>query len=1182
MKKILGLDLGTNSIGWALVNEAESSKEQSSIVKLGTRIIHFDNFVKSDTGASPYDAVKDFNAGKGLSPNAGRTKAHGMRIRLQRYKLRRKHLIKVLKDYHLIDDSTLLCEDGKQTTLQTYFLRAKAATEEISLEEFARVLLMINKKRGYKSSRKETAADETADEQSYLGAISNRSNMLTEEGLTVGQWKYRVLSEDRHKSLKDVVFYRQDYLDEFEKIWSVQEQYHQELTAELKEVVRDVIIFYQRSLKSQKSAISFCPFESQQKETEIAGKKCLRTFGCRVAPKSSPLFQEFRIYQNLNNIKVTDFVNHTERVLKIEEINALFRELSYKDKMSKNEALKILKLKPKEYDLNFEELQGNRTQAALVKALHKVMINSGNEVEKFAKLDATNKLSVLEPFMGKLGIKTDILYFDSSVQGKDFERQPSFALWHLLYSYVSDDSRTGNDKLLQKLEETFGIKKEYGEIFANATFEPDYCGLSSKAIKKIMPHLKDGYRYDEACALAGYNHSGSLTKEEIENRELDEFLTAIPRASLRNPVVEKILNQMVNVVNALILEYGKPDEVRIELARELKKTAKQRQQMTDAINKQTKEHEKIRTILIEDFRIPNPTRNDIIRYKLYLELAKNGYKTLYSNTYIPAEELFSKNFDIEHIIPKARLFNDSFSNKTIEARDVNIDKRDKTAFDYVKDAYGEDGLNNYKARVEALYKDHAISKSKRDMLLMSEAEIPSDFLNRDLAESQYIARQAREMLLTTVRTVTSTTGSITDRLREDWELVDVMKELSWDKYEKLGLTETYTDSEGRKIGKIKDWTKRNDHRHHAMDALTIAFTKPSYIQYLNNLNARSNKEGAIYGIQQKELEVRGGKLRFKCPMDLKQFRQEAKKQLSAIFVSLKPKGKVATISINPSGKQKTITPRGQLHNETVYGKILQPTVKRGKKEFEEVFTIRKAVGPDLKVDKVIDDKIREILIQRLAEFGNDPKKAFVNLDENPIWQNREKGIAIKKVKVKGVNVAVPLHEKHDNKGNTLTDRRGNIIASDYVSTSNNHHVAIFIDQDGKYQEHIVSLFEAVTRKNQGLNVIDKTYNHELGWQFVFTMKINEYFVFPNPETNFYPKEIDLMDERYLIEISKNLYRVQKLTSKDYFFRNHLETTLDDKKELRDVTWKRVTKIQLLDQVVKVRINHIGKIVQVGE
>ena len=1182
MKKILGLDLGTNSIGWALVNEAETTAEQSSIIKLGCRIIHFDNFVKSDTGASPYDAVKDFSAGKGLSPNAGRSKAHGMRIRLQRYKLRRKHLIKVMKDYHLIDDNTLLCEDGKQTTLQTYFLRAKSVTEEISLEELARVLLMINKKRGYKSNRQEAATEENSDAESYLGAIANRSNMLIKDGLTVGQWKYKVLSQDRHKSLKDVVFYRQDYLDEFEKIWETQAQYHKELTSELKEIIRDVIIFYQRGLKSQKTAISFCPFESQQKETILEGKKCLRTFGCRVAPKSSPLFQEFRIYQNLNNIKVTDFVNHNERVLKIEEIGILFRELSYKDKMTKNEALKLLKLKPKEYDLNFEELQGNRTQYAILKALHKIMINSGNEVDKFAKMDAANKLSVLEPVMEKLGIKTDILYFDSSIQGKEFEKQPSFQFWHLIYSYVSDDSRSGNEKLIQKLEDSFGVPKQYGEIFARISFEPDYCGLSSKAMRKILPYMKDAYRYDEACTLAGYDHSGSLTKEQIENRELGEFLSQIPRASLRNPVVEKILNQMVNVVNSLILEYGKPDEVRIELARELKKTAKQRQQMTETINKQTKDHEKYRKILIEDFHIANPTRNDIIRYKLYLELAKNGYKTLYSNTYIPAEELFSKNFDIEHIIPKARLFNDSFSNKTIEARDVNIAKSDMTAFDFVRERYGEVSLDEYRARVEALYKDHAISKSKRDMLLMSESEIPSDFLNRDLAESQYIAKQAREMLLSVVRTVTSTTGSITDRLREDWELVDIMKELSWDKYDKLGLTETYKDKEGRTIKKIKDWTKRNDHRHHAMDALTIAFTKPSFIQYLNNLNARSNKAGAIYGIQQKELEVRDGKLCFRCPMDLKAFRQEAKRLLSSIFISLKPKGKVATNSINPSGHQRTITPRGQLHNETVYGKILQPEIKRGKKEFVEVFTIRKAVTPELKVEKVIDDKIREILTQRLAEYGNEAKKAFVNLDENPIWLNREKGIAIKKVKVKGVNVAVPLHEKHDHQRRMLKDKDLKPIPSDYVSTSNNHHVAIFVDENGKYQEHIVSLFEAVTRKNQGLEVIDKAYNYDKGWRFVFTLKINEYFVFPDPESNFYPKEIDLLDEKYQSDISKNLFRVQKISTKDYSFRHHLETTVATDSILKDVTWKRITNINLLSQCVKVRINHIGKIVQVGE
>ncbi|MCQ2256029.1 MAG: hypothetical protein MJZ29_11085 [Bacteroidaceae bacterium] len=490
-------------------------------------------------------------------------------------------------------------------------------------------------------------------------------------------------------------------------------------------------------------------------------------------------------------------------------------------------------------------------------------------------------------------------------------------------------------------------------------------------------------------------------------------------------------------------------------------------------------------------------------------------------------------------------------------------------------------MQSYKARVEELFKAKQISKAKRDFLLMEESKIPADFLNRDLAESQYIARQAREMLLKVVRTVTTTTGSITDRLREDWELVDIMKELLWDKYDRLGLTETYTDAEGRKIGKIKDWTKRNDHRHHAMDALTIAFTKPAFIQYLNNLNARSDKGGAIYGIQQKELENRKGKLRFKAPMEIKLFRQEAKKHLSAIFVSLKPKGKVATNSINPAGKQKTVTPRGQLHNETVYGRILQPVVKRGKIEYEEMFTIRKAVAPDLKIDKVIDKRIREILQQRLAEYGGDAKEAFSNLDENPIWLNREKGIAIKKVKVKGMSEVVALRDKRNHKGKVETEN-GQVVRTDYVSTSNNHHVAFYRDSKGKMQEHIVSFFEAVERKKQGLEIVDRYYKYDEGWRFVFSMRKNEYFVLPNPTEGFFPEDVNLNDEKYNEAISRNLFMVQAISVKDYHFRHHLDATSVYEQTLKDLVWKRFRKPQDMEGAVKVRINHIGKIVQIGE
>ncbi len=160
MKKILGLDLGVGSIGWALVNEKENSEEKSNIIKLGVRTISYDNFVSSTTGGESKDPTKDFMGGKGISSCAGRTKSRSMRRNLQRYKLRRDNLVKCLESNGIIEIGADLCEIGPGTTFETYRLRAKAATDKIELSEFARVLLQINKKRGYKSSRKAKSADE--------------------------------------------------------------------------------------------------------------------------------------------------------------------------------------------------------------------------------------------------------------------------------------------------------------------------------------------------------------------------------------------------------------------------------------------------------------------------------------------------------------------------------------------------------------------------------------------------------------------------------------------------------------------------------------------------------------------------------------------------------------------------------------------------------------------------------------------------------------------------------------------------------------------------------------------------------------------------------------------------------------------------------------------------------------
>lgn len=1507
MKKILGLDLGTNSIGWAVVNEAENANEKSSIVKLGVRV-----------NPLTVDELTNFEKGKSITTNADRTLKRSMRRNLQRYKLRRENLIEILKEHSFINDDAILSENGNRTTFETYRLRAKAATDEISLQEFARVLLMINKKRGYKSSRKAKSTEEgqlidgmeiarqlydnnltpgqfslnllkqgkkylpdfyrsdlqaefdkvwnfqkqyyhdiltdtlkddlrgknktqswaicakpfnivgfkrtgKAAEQKvenyqwrvnalseklgleelavvlseingqsnsasgYLGDISDRSKALYFNHQTVGQYQMSELAKNPNHRLKNEVFYRQDYLNEFETIWETQAKYHKELTPELKKEIRDVVIFYQRPLKSQKGLISFCEFESKQIELEIDGKKVKKITGSRVCPKSSPLFQEFKIWQRLNDIIIYPANEKSRkkrpnaRFLSTDEKWALYAELNHKEDLKKSNVLNILDLP--DYEMNFDKISGNTTQSELFKAYKSIIELSGHEAEKVNDMDDIAKI------FEHLGIKTDFLKLNNDIDWNNFEEQPLFKLWHLLYSFEGDKSNTGNANLIKKLFDEYGFSPEYAKIIANIQFKNDYGNLSSKAIKKILPHLIDGEQYDVACVLAGYKtHSKeSLTKEEIDNKELKDHLDNIPNKSLRNPVVEKILNQMINVTNSIIDEYGRPEEIRIEMSRDLKKNADERFMLTDSINQNTTEIENLKKEIKEKF--PNifgkyePSRNDVIRYRLWQELAKNAHKPLYGSAEnlkreITPAMLFTNDIEIEHILPKARLFDDSFSNKTLAFSSDNKEKSALTAFDYV----GENGRAEYIDRIitvfgtkvtkkvvtnpttknksiktesktfDSIYKEHErsmISSKKQKTSLakwdsasdeerkklskpwarMNEtekkievinkyysgkikklitrgSELPEGFINRDLANTQYITKKAKEMLGSIARYVVCTTGSITDRLREDWQLVDIMKELNWNKYKELGLTEEIEkeDYDGNKhiVKKIKDWTKRNDHRHHAMDALTTAFTKRSYIQYLNNLNARrtdidqgiSNAEKDDYdytsitaedvilptrdvlAIEHKELyRDKNDKLRFKAPIPLEEFRAEAKRQLENILVSIKAKNKVVTKNVNvtkkKSGENKKVqlTPRGQLHGQTVYGQndisrielndkiskeqidsIVNPAIKEYIKEcLKKYGSIKKAFGneniPNIiykgkqltylivkipcytqrinvekfftdsqktnsakekAIDSIIDLEIQKIIRDRYIRYEKDFKKAFSNLEENPIYLNESKGITIKHIKITGISNAEALHDKRDKECNLILNEEGKTQPVDFVSTGNNHHVAVFrkpkldknkqpiLDEKGnvKYEldENIVSFYEATSRAVLGQPIIDKEYKKDEGWEFLFSMKQNEYFVFPRFDKDgnmiFNPLEHDenwYKNPENYAEISPNLYRVQKFTHGNYVFRHHLESTIDfSGYNLRGTTWNDFRSSKGLDMIVKVRVNHIGKIVSVGE
>ena len=232
------------------------------------------------------------------------------------------------------------------------------------------------------------------------------------------------------------------------------------------------------------------------------------------------------------------------------------------------------------------------------------------------------------------------------------------------------------------------------------------------------------------------------------------------------------------------------------------------------------------------------------------------------------------------------------------------------------------------------------------------------------------------------------------------------------------------------------------------------------------------------------------------------------------------------------------------------------------------------------MQKVQDLKIREILENRLEEFGDKAKEAFSDLDKNPLWLNKEKGIKIKRVAISGVSNVETLHHKRDHFGKPLLNEKGGQIPSDFVSTGNNHHVAIYEDLNGKLQEKVVSFYEAVARVNAGLPFIDKTLNELLGWKFLFTMKQNEMFVFPSNDFN--PFEIDLLDNANYNLISPHLFRVQKIATKNYMFRHHLETKVDDIKELKNTTYINLRNTEALRGIIKTRINNLGNIVYIGE
>ncbi|MBN7816920.1 type II CRISPR RNA-guided endonuclease Cas9 [Algoriphagus pacificus] len=1178
MKKILGLDLGTNSIGWAFI-EVDENKVPIRITAMGSRIIPLSSGDK-----------EEFQRGLSITKNQRRTASRTQRKGYDRKQLRKSDLKKILKKYNIFPSEELL----NLPMLDLWKLRSDSANpnENISAEQLGRILYMLNQKRGYKSARSEENADKK--DTDYVQAVIGRYAQLKDINQTIGQFFHKELKVANDNSsyfrIKEEVYPREAYIEEFDTIINAQRGKHDFLTEDVIHQLRNEIIYFQRKLKSQKGSVSVCDFEGFEKAVfdNVKNKEKIVFVGPKVAPKTSPLFQLCRIWEVVNNIslkvKNPDGSKYKwgEKIPDLKEKETLVDYLFKNDSLSFTKLLEILELSKSDVYVNkqiLKGIKGNETYSSIYNILGE------NELLRFdVSIVPTNNTSIIvDKKTGEILEERAGLELEAAL-----EREPLYQLWHTIYS-IKD-----LDECKNALIKRFDFDDETAEKLSRIDFNKQGFGnKSNKAMRKILPFLMEGYDYSQSCSLAGYNHSNSLTKDERDQQVVVDKLELLPKNSLRQPIVEKILNQMVNVVNAILEQYGNPTEIRVELARELKQSKDERNDADLQNSRNKKLNEEIGKRLRE-IGLPE-TKRYIQKYKfIFPSLSKNLKEAQVNNqciycgeTFNLTEALSGEAYDVDHIVPKALLFDDSQTNKVLVHRKCNATKTNQTAYDYIK-SKGEEQVKIYSERVDDWFKRGIISYSKMQRLKVSHVEylerkksgketetdkkLWENFIDRQLRDTQYISRKAREILQKVCNNVTTTEGGVTARLRNLWGWDDVLMNLQIPKYKELGQTviKEWTSEHGKRKHQkeeIENWTKRDDHRHHAIDALVVACTKQGFIQRLNTWNSSETKDLMNKEVEEAKVEFNEKTsllekyLRAQKPFTTGQVMKEADK----ILISFKAGKKVATITkFKATGKNKekgVIVPRGALHEQSVYGKIkvtekdkplkylfenpdkiinskiknlvktrllenennsktALSTLKKNpiylneeKKEILEKAscyndaTVLKYKLQSLKAnqaDDIVDEKVKLLVKERLNQFNNKEKEAF----KETLWFNEEKQIPINTVRL----FARP---DADNIQLIKKDEKGKEIG--FVVTGNNHHIAIYKDKEGRLIQHSCTFWHAVERKKYLIPPVIK--NPSDVWNQLFEKDLSESFLKNLPTDNLVLKYSMQQNEMFILGLT---------------------------------------------------------------
>ena len=1186
-KHVLGLDLGVGSIGWCLI-ALDAQGDPAEILGMGSRVVPLNNATKT---------IEAFNAGAAFTANQERTARRTMRRGFARYQLRRYRLRRELEKVGMLPDAALI----QLPLLELWELRERAATagRRLTLPELGRVLCHINQKRGYRHVKSDAAAivgdegEKKKDSNSaYLAGIRANDEKLQDEHKTVGQYLAEQLRQSQNESptggisyrIKDQIFSRQRYIDEYDQIMAAQRVHYPDiLTDEFIRMLRDEVIFMQRPLKSCKHLVSLCEFEKQERVMRVqqddgkGGRQLVERrvkFGPKVAPKSSPLFQLCRIYEAVNNIRLTR-PDGSPRDITPEERAKIVAHLQSSASLSFAALKKLLKEKALIADqlTSKSGLKGNSTRVALASALQPYP-----QYHHLLGMELETRMMTVQLTDEETGEVTER---EVAVVTDSYVRQPLYRLWHILYSIEERDA------MRRALITQLGMKEEdldvglLDQLYRLDFVKPGYGNKSAKFICKLLPQLQQGLGYSEACAAVGYRHSNSPTSEEITERTLLEKIPLLQRNELRQPLVEKILNQMINLVNALKAEYG-VDEVRVELARELKMSREERERMTRQNGERKKANDKVAEKIQKCGLFP--TKSRIRKYRLWEEA---GRQCLYCGRSIDEKQcLNGDDMEVEHIIPKSVLYDDSYGNKTCACRRCNKEKGNRTALEYIR-AKGWEA--EYMERINGLLDKKAISYSKYQRLRWLKEDIPSDFLERQLRLTQYISRQAMAILQQGIRRVSASEGGVTARLRSLWGYDDILHTLNLDRYDSMGETERVSrEGETTEKLRIKDWSKRKDHRHHAIDALVVASTRQGYIQRLNRVSSESEREAMSGEIEvQKATKTDKLSLLERWLMQRPHFSVRAvSDKVAEILISYRPGKRVVTRGRNiyrkktADGREVTcvqrgvLVPRGELMEASLYGKILS----QGRERIVKRYPLYALKG------EVVDPRLRELI----AEY-NQEITSKVKAKGSPLYLDAAEKQEVRSVRcyVDKPSVAKAIPIRFDEHGRAIT----------FVKSGSNHHLALYRTPHGKLEESIVTFWDAVDRARYGIPLVI-THPREVieqvllrgdvpesvlrllppsDWVFVDSLQQDEMVVIGLSDKEL-QRALEVQDYH---KLSEHLYRVQKMSSRDYWFRYHLETSVADDKNTsgRIPKFHRVRSLSDYEKrnIRKVRVDLLGRI-----